>query len=147
MSKTKCAKGTCDLIPSGSWRLRLQNLIEYRRRLHHHHHHHHHHHSSLLGSAKKYTSAFASENLIFLLPLGNKGLCYTSALLPFTLQSILRQKKNLWKLKYFHHAKIKSSSEKPSKRNQNPSRYYNSITDLKFQHKPKYHLSKILISK
>jgi hypothetical protein len=31
-----------------------------------------------------------------------------------------------------------------SKTNQNPSRYFNSITDLKFQHKPKYHLSKIL---
>jgi hypothetical protein len=31
------------------------------------------------------------------------------------------------------------------KRNQYPSRYYNSITNLKFQHKPKYHLSKILI--
>ncbi len=30
-----------------------------------------------------------------------------------------------------------------SKRNQNPSRYYNSIiTNVKFQHKPKYHLSK-----
>jgi hypothetical protein len=26
----------------------------------------------------------------------------------------------------------------------NPSRYYNSITNLKFRHKPKYHLSKIL---
>jgi len=35
--------------------------------------------------------------------------------------------------------------KKYSKRNQNPSRYYNSITNLKFQHKPKYHLSKILI--
>jgi hypothetical protein len=38
---------------------------------------------------------------------------------------------------------------KSSKRNQkNPSRdYYNSImTNLKFQHKPKYHLSKILKS-
>jgi hypothetical protein len=38
--------------------------------------------------------------------------------------------------------------KKSSKRNQNPSRYYyDSITNLKFQHKPKYHLSKILISK
>ncbi len=27
--------------------------------------------------------------------------------------------------------------KKSSKRNQNPSRYYNSITNLKFQHKPK----------
>ncbi len=35
--------------------------------------------------------------------------------------------------------------EKSSKRNQNPSKYYNSLTNLKFQHKPKYHLSKILI--
>jgi hypothetical protein len=29
----------------------------------------------------------------------------------------------------------------PLKRNQIPSRYYNSITNLKFQHKPKYRLS------
>jgi hypothetical protein len=29
-----------------------------------------------------------------------------------------------------------------SKRNQNPSRYHNSITNLKFQQKPKDHLSK-----
>jgi hypothetical protein len=35
--------------------------------------------------------------------------------------------------------------KKSSKRNRNPSRYYNSITNLKFQHKSKYHLSKILI--
>jgi hypothetical protein len=54
----------------------------------------------------------------------------------------------LWKLKIFHHAKKYQSSKKISKRNQkNPSRYYfNSIiTNLKFQQKPKYHLSKILI--
>jgi len=44
----------------------------------------------------------------------------------------------------FHHAKIQSSN-KPSKRNQNRSRRYNSITKLKFQQKPKYHISKILI--
>jgi len=28
--------------------------------------------------------------------------------------------------------------KKSSKRNQNPSRYFNSITNLNFQHKPKY---------
>jgi hypothetical protein len=49
-------------------------------------------------------------------------------------------------IEIFHHAKI-LSSKKSSKRNQNPSRYHNSITNLKFQHKPKYHLSKILVSK
>jgi hypothetical protein len=45
------------------------------------------------------------------------------------------KEEELWKLKYFTiHAKIKSSKN-PSKRNQNPSRYYNSITtNLKFQH-------------
>ncbi len=30
-----------------------------------------------------------------------------------------------------------------SKRHHNPPRYYNSVTSLKFEHKPKYHLSKI----
>jgi len=35
----------------------------------------------------------------------------------------------------------------PLKQNQNPSRSYDNsiITNLKFQHKPKYHLKKILI--
>jgi hypothetical protein len=57
----------------------------------------------------------------------------TRALPFFTLKSILRQKEELWK----------SSLEE----NQNPSKYYyNSITIfLKFQHKPKYYLPKILI--
>jgi hypothetical protein len=36
--------------------------------------------------------------------------------------------------------------QKSSNTNQNPSRYYNFITNnLKFQHKLEYHLSKILI--
>jgi hypothetical protein len=38
-------------------------------------------------------------------------------------------------------------SKKSSKKNQNPSRFYNFVTNLKFQHKPKYHLLKILIYK
>ncbi len=66
--------------------------------------------------------------------------------LPFTLKlSILRQKKN------YGNSNISPCKniifKNSSKTNQNPSRYYyNSIiTKLKFQHKPKYHLSKILI--
>ncbi len=43
----------------------------------------------------------------------------------------------------FHHAKIQSSKN-PLKKNQNPSKYYDPITNLKFQHKPKYHLQKSL---
>jgi hypothetical protein len=64
--------------------------------------------------------------------------------LPFTFKSILMKKKNYgnsnispWKNIIF---------KKSSKRNQNPSRYYNSLTNLKFQDKPKYIiLRKILI--
>jgi hypothetical protein len=47
------------------------------------------------------------------------------------------------KFKYFTMQKY-NLKKKSSKRNQK-SFEINSITDLKFQHKPKYHLSKILI--
>jgi len=50
----------------------------------------------------------------------------------------------LWKFKYFTMEKY-NRLKKSSKRNQNPSRYRNSITNLKFQRKPKYHVSKILL--
>jgi hypothetical protein len=60
----------------------------------------------------------------------------------------LKAKEELRKLKYFTMQKKKKNLQKIlSKRNQNPSRYYNSITNLQFEHKPKYHLSKILILK
>jgi hypothetical protein len=50
------------------------------------------------------------------------------------IKKYLKAKEELWKLKYFTTQKY------------NPSKNYNSIiTNLKLQHKPKYHLSKILI--
>jgi hypothetical protein len=62
--------------------------------------------------------------------------------LPFTLKSILRHKKN------YGNSNISPCKniifKKSSERNQKPAKYYNSITNLKFRHKPKYHLSKIL---
>jgi len=71
-----------------------------------------------------------------------QGVCHTLAY-PFTLKHILRQKKN------YGNSNISpcknTISKKSSKRNQNHSRHYNSITNLKFQHKPKYHCSKTLI--
>ncbi len=71
-----------------------------------------------------------------------QGVCHTVAL-PFTWKSILMQKKN------YGNSNIPPCKniifKKSSKRNQNPSRYYNSTTNCKFQHKPKYHLSKICI--
>jgi hypothetical protein len=69
--------------------------------------------------------------------------------LPFTLKSILRQKKGfLYGNSNISPCKNNIIFKTSSKRNQNPSRYYNSIiTNLKFQHKPKHPLSKILILK
>jgi len=69
-------------------------------------------------------------------------VCHTVAL-PFTLKSILRQKKNYGNSNISPCKNIifkKILEKKP-----NPSRYHNSITNLKFQHKPKYNISKILI--
>jgi len=65
--------------------------------------------------------------------------------LPIYIQKYLKAKQDLWKFKYFKMQNI--IYKKSSTRNQNASRYYNSVTNLKFQHKPKYHLSKILILK
>jgi hypothetical protein len=42
------------------------------------------------------------------------------------LISILRQKKNLRKLKLFHNAKIESSKKSSKRKSKKPSRYYNS---------------------
>jgi hypothetical protein len=70
-----------------------------------------------------------------------QGVCHIVAL-PFTLK-YLKAKEELWKLKYFIMQKY--NFQKSPERNQNPTRYYKSINNLKFQHKPKYHLSKILI--
>jgi hypothetical protein len=70
--------------------------------------------------------------------------------LPLKSNYLKAKEEELWKLKYFNHAKI-IIFKKSSIRNQNPSRYYyNSIiTNLKFQHNLAkiYHLSKILVLK
>ncbi len=61
-------------------------------------------------------------------PLKNKGVCHNMAL-PFTLKSILRQKK-----KNYGNSNILPCKniifKKSSKRNQNPSTYYNSISSF-----------------
>jgi len=63
------------------------------------------------------------------------------------IKRYFKTKEELRKLKYFTMQKYTQSSKKPFKKNQNPSRYHSSITNLKFQYKPKYHLPKILIYK
>jgi len=68
-----------------------------------------------------------------------QGVCHIVAL-PFTLKSIFRKKKNYGNSNISPCKNIISKKKPP-----NPSRYHNSITNLKFQHMPKSHLSKILI--
>jgi hypothetical protein len=48
------------------------------------------------------------------------------------IKKYLKAKAELWKLKHFTMQKY-IIFKKPSKRNQNPLRYYNSVTNLEFQ--------------
>jgi hypothetical protein len=64
--------------------------------------------------------------------------------LAIDIKQYLKAEEELRKLNIFSPCK-NIIFKKSSKRNQNLSRYYNSITNLKFQHKPQYHLSKVLI--
>jgi hypothetical protein len=99
--------------------------------------------NSLTQSFKKHFTLKSQRAFNFTVPLKNKHrVCHTVAL-PFTLKSISRQKKNYGNSNISLYKNV--TFKKSSKRNQNPSRYYNSVTNIKFQHKPKYHLSKILI--
>jgi hypothetical protein len=65
--------------------------------------------------------------------------------LPITLKSKLRQNKKNYGNSNISPHKNTIFKKKSSQRNQNRSRYHNSLTNLKFQHKPKYHLSKFLV--
>jgi hypothetical protein len=57
--------------------------------------------------------------------------------LPFTLKSILRYLKKNYVNSNTSPYKNIIFKKNPLKGNQNPSRYYNSLTNLNFQHKPK----------
>jgi len=75
-------------------------------------------------------------------PTKTRGVSHRS--LAIYIKKYLKAKEELWEFEYFTMQNY-NLKKKSSERNQNPSRYYNSITNLKFQHKPEYHLSKILI--
>ncbi len=60
--------------------------------------------------------------------------------LPFTLKSILRQKKEFWKFKYFTMQKY-NLQKNPLQQTKILQDIITSITNLKFQNKSKYHLS------
>jgi hypothetical protein len=60
------------------------------------------------------------------------------------LTIFLNAKQESQKLKYFTIQQSIHLQKQSSKRNQNASRYC-PVTNLQFQHKPKYHFSRILI--
>ncbi len=63
------------------------------------------------------------------------------------IKRYFKGKEELWKLQYFTMQKYNLQKLFYQKKSQNPLSYYNSITNLKFQHRPKYHLSKLLVKK
>ncbi len=76
--------------------------------------------------------------------INKQGVCHTVAL-PFTTKKYLKAKRRIMKIQIIHQCKKYNLQKNSPKRNQNPSKCHNSITNLKFQHKLKYHLSKIII--
>jgi hypothetical protein len=64
-------------------------------------------------------------------------------------KDMILERRRLMETQIFHHAKIYNLPKKKSlKRNQNPSRYYNSIiTNLKFQQTSQNIMSKISFTK
>jgi len=93
---------------------------------------------------KKYLINFVAICPYFMFkPTTKQRVCHI-ATLPFTLKIILKAKKKTYGNSNISPCK-NIISERSFKRNQNPSRYYNSMVNVKFQHKPKYHLSKIFI--
>jgi hypothetical protein len=69
-----------------------------------------------------------------------RGVSHTLAL-PFYMKKYHKAKEGLWKLKYFTMQKY-NLQKNPLKETKILQDF---ITNIKFQHKPKYHLSKILI--
>jgi hypothetical protein len=63
------------------------------------------------------------------------------------IKKYLKAKEELWELKYFIMQKSNLQKILSKKPKSFKITYYNSVTNLKFQHKPKYHVSKILILK
>jgi hypothetical protein len=81
---------------------------------------------------------FTSLNKVLRYVNINKGLVI------YIKKYLKAKKKNYENFKYFTMQKY-NLQKNPLKETKNPSRYHNSIISLKFQHKPKHHLSKILI--
>ncbi len=72
---------------------------------------------------------------------------HTTRGLTIYIKTYLKAKAELWKIKYLSMQKYNNLQKKnPLKETKILQKYYNSIiTNPKFQHKPKYHFSKLLI--
>jgi len=63
----------------------------------------------------------------------------------YIIKKYLKAKEESWKFKYFTMQKYINLQRNPQRETKILQDIINSLTNLKFQHKPKYHLSKILI--
>jgi len=102
---------------SEKFEFKLLNFVAKLAGLRHHHHHHH-----------------------------QQGVCHSHCGLAIYITKYLKAKEELWKLKYFTPCKkynLQKILLKKTKILQDI--IITLITNLKFQHNPKYHLSKILI--
>jgi uncharacterized HAD superfamily protein len=79
--------------------------------------------------------------ITLLTPIHIYSTSITRGLAIYIKKYLKAKEEELWKFKYFTLQKYNLQK----KILQNPSRYHNSITNLKFQHKLRYHLSRILI--
>jgi hypothetical protein len=90
-------------------------------------------------------SCFSIKQILCIVKRESKGITETRGVshcgLAIYIKTYLNAKERFIETEIFHRSKI-YSSKNPLKETKNPSRYYNCITNLKFQHKPKYHLSK-----
>jgi hypothetical protein len=77
----------------------------------------------------------AMKSYVSIGPMRAQGVSHCGLAIYIT-KYLKAKEEELWKLNYISPFK-NIIFKKSSKRNQNPSRYYNSMTILKFQHKPK----------
>jgi hypothetical protein len=96
---------------------------------------------STLQNQKSHWNPYSDFSVPSAIPwvLKTRGVSHCG--LAIYIKKYLKAKEEVWKFKYFTMQKYNLQK----KSSQNPSRYHNSITNFKFQRKPKYHLLKILI--
>jgi hypothetical protein len=106
---------------------------------------------------KKSTSSLTRSQIWFIPLVDDRQSAYITKIetrgvsncgLAIYIKKYLKEKRRIMETQIFHHAKLYQSSKNPLKETKSLQDIINSTTNLKLQHKPKYHLSpKILMWK